>query len=134
MYLPLRIFCIIICLSMIFYKSYGVYTHFHAIQPRSQSRKPILIYLNKQINIDEDEKLTKLVESLPLKYFFYSSFSSFGVILIPKMISVFWRVWHLIPQLINGQDSKSVLAIHQKIILTIIAFMHSLLIMYIVVK
>ena len=143
MFILLRIFCVVICLSMISYKSIGIYHHCIQSKPLPECpTKPTLIYSNQQICIDDDDdKLTKLIRSLPLKYFFYSSFSSFGVSLVPSIISVFWRVWHLIPLLVNGKNAEDKamymlkpFTLHQKVILTIMQFIQSMLIMYIVVK
>ena len=143
MFILLRIFCVVICLSMIAYKSFGIYHHCKFIKPSAEfPTKPILIYSNERICIDDDDdKLSKLIRSLPLKYFFYSSFSSFGVSLVPSIISVFWRVWHLIPLLVNGKNADAnamkwlkSFTLHQKVIITLMQFVQSMLIMYIVVK
>merc|ERR1712176_293108 len=144
---------------MILYKVHRIY-NYHKDEMNHNKKlkngkkklmKPIVIYSTRNIDIENDNELKKLIESLPLNYFFYSSFSSFGVIMAPSIISVFWRVWHLIPLLINGDDNMinkkgeafryqhqllndPSFTLNQKALIVLIQFIHSMIVMYIVVK
>ena len=146
MFILLRIFCVIISLSMVIYKLYRTY-HFHQNLNNSlikdNNKRPHIIFLTRNIEIEDDDELKKLVESLPLNFFFYSSFSSYGVMLIPQILSVFHKVYTLTPLWVNyiynnnnamSDKASSGISLGRKTTAFLIRFIHSMIVMYIVVK
>eukprot|EP01084_Bolivina_argentea_P045548 83846_1 len=154
MFLLLRIlpiFCVIICLSMIAYKlSTNQYKteddndNDNDIDNEYNKENARVVYTTENGNLQpiKDLQLMRVVESLPLDYLFSSLFASLGVMMAPSIISVFWRVWHLIPLIINGHDGEDgedpvcscQRDIYQKAEIVFIQFVQSMFVMYVVLK